>query len=85
MVAMTVPPRPPHQSAEEIVNNFCAMKRNSLIQRQRPVSPGMRRRSVVTARRSNDAETTYGSDQLTDDIKTTSMVKLYSHNNYIIV
>ena len=65
MVAMAAPPRPPHQSAEEIVNNFCAMKRNSLIRRERPVSPGMRRRSV-TSRRSNDVESTSGIAQPTE-------------------
>jgi len=42
-----LPPPPSRPSAEEIVYNFCAAKskRNSLLRRQRPVSPGMRRRS----------------------------------------
>ena len=40
------PPPPPKPSAEEIVYNFRAKaKRNSLLRRQRPVSPRMRRRS----------------------------------------
>lgn len=73
-----VPPRPPppaQQSAEEIVNNFLAMKqRNSIIRRQRPVSPGMRRRSGVS-RRSMQVDTTSGISESAEDNHPTLMVR----------
>jgi len=59
-----LPPPPSRPSAEEIVYNFCAAKskRNSMLRRQRPVSPGMRRRSGNYPP-SNPTEPTLGPSQ----------------------
>jgi len=65
------PPRPAQQSAEEIVNNFCALKRNSVLQRRRPVDRGMR----TAAPRSNHVEPTSDITQLPEDTDITVTVR----------
>ena len=79
MATPSVPLRPPpprKPSAEEIVDKFRAKSsRNSLLRRQRPVSPGMRQRSG-SCQSSSQTEPAYSiTERTADDPSATQLVR----------